>query len=415
MPGATSGLAGTGGGTMRSTAGSVAVGRTAQERILAAGLAREGEGEEVVVGELAESEGVGSTLSGGRKTSVLEDNDDKDRMKFGGGGSMLDDEQDVVVAPAGSDAATYDSDSSGDLIGKDGIPFDDRKQKLTSWSAQAQSKERIKAASLQPRCLPFPPPVRPGGGPHPMYTCQEEEDTTDTNIDINTASYPPPTSSLSSTNVNGDTKMSLKDKTDNDHLFRPPFLDPSRATPLQMDEERRSWMMFKFPTRLPRISTTGSGNGAGSSGINGVDGDGDGNGNGNDGGGGGGDEYAMDVDDDNNAATNDGGPTTTGTTSAGYDDTLEYASTQTLRGGDNGGGGGGMKYGTIRVHKSGRATLDTVGGVRMLLDEGLSRGFLQQAVSIDVGDAASYAYLGDVGKTLVVTPDVERAFSMARS
>merc|ERR1712238_547810 len=155
-----------------------------------------------------------------------EDNDDKDRMTFGGGGSMIDDEQDVVVAPAGSDAATYDSDSSGDLIGKDGIPFDDRKQKLTSWSAQAQSKERIKAASLQPRCLPFPPPVRPGGGPHPMYTCQEEENTTDTNIDIdiNTASYPPPTSSLSSTNVNGDTKMSLKDKTDNDHLFRPPFL-----------------------------------------------------------------------------------------------------------------------------------------------------------------------------------------------
>jgi hypothetical protein len=94
-----------------------------------------------------------------------------------------------------------------------------------------------------------------------------------------------------------------------------------------------------------------------------------------------------------------------------YDDTLKDASAG--------------RYGKIVVHKSGKAYL-VVGGtdsktpqVRMLLQNGLSCGFLQQAVSIrtpikgvdgEEEEGGSYIPLGEVQKTIVVTPDVESAF-----
>jgi hypothetical protein len=47
--------------------------------------------------------------------------------------------------------------------------------------------------------------------------------------------------------------------------------------------------------------------------------------------------------------------------------------------------------------------------VRLLVHEGLQCGFRQEAVCIDP-DKAIFASLGRVDKSLIVTPDVERAF-----
>lgn len=45
----------------------------------------------------------------------------------------------------------------------------------------------------------------------------------------------------------------------------------------------------------------------------------------------------------------------------------------------------------------------------MLINEGLHCGFRQEAVSIDA-DEGKFVHMGDVTKSLIVTPDVERAF-----
>ena len=46
----------------------------------------------------------------------------------------------------------------------------------------------------------------------------------------------------------------------------------------------------------------------------------------------------------------------------------------------------------------------------MNVTEGLPCGFVQQAVAIDQ-EESNYIPLGEVKKTVVVTPDVDRAFS----
>ena len=91
--------------------------------------------------------------------------------------------------------------------------------------------------------------------------------------------------------------------------------------------------------------------------------------------------------------------------SSGYDDTLK----------DSAAG----RYGKIVVYKSGKAFLIVGGGgdsktppVRMKLANGLPCGFLQQAVSIDTENG--YVPLGEVKKSIIVTPDVERAFPSGR-
>ena len=64
--------------------------------------------------------------------------------------------------------------------------------------------------------------------------------------------------------------------------------------------------------------------------------------------------------------------------SSGYDDTLK-----------NGASG---RYGKIILHISGKAYI-FIGGEKMLLDEGLPCGFVQQTVSIDP-NSWMYIYLG---------------------
>jgi hypothetical protein len=48
--------------------------------------------------------------------------------------------------------------------------------------------------------------------------------------------------------------------------------------------------------------------------------------------------------------------------------------------------------------------------IRMNVTEGLPCGFVQQAVAIDT-EESTYIPLGNVKKTVVVTPNVEGAFS----
>jgi len=48
--------------------------------------------------------------------------------------------------------------------------------------------------------------------------------------------------------------------------------------------------------------------------------------------------------------------------------------------------------------------------VRMNLTEGLQCGFLQQAVVIDP-DEGQYIPLGEIKKSLTITPDIDKAFS----
>lgn len=50
----------------------------------------------------------------------------------------------------------------------------------------------------------------------------------------------------------------------------------------------------------------------------------------------------------------------------------------------------------------------------MNVTEGLPCGFVQQAVAIDT-DESTYVPLGDVKKTVVMTPNVEEAFSSSVS
>jgi hypothetical protein len=48
----------------------------------------------------------------------------------------------------------------------------------------------------------------------------------------------------------------------------------------------------------------------------------------------------------------------------------------------------------------------------MLIHEGLQCGFRQEAVSIDP-DEATFITLGNVNKSIVVTPDIEQAFAFS--
>ncbi len=58
-----------------------------------------------------------------------------------------------------------------------------------------------------------------------------------------------------------------------------------------------------------------------------------------------------------------------------------------------------MHSGSVKIFK-----------VRLLVHEGLQCGFRQEAVYIDPVKAI-FSSLGSVQKSLIVTPDVERAFS----
>jgi hypothetical protein len=64
------------------------------------------------------------------------------------------------------------------------------------------------------------------------------------------------------------------------------------------------------------------------------------------------------------------------------------------------------RIGKLRVYKSGRTELILGNGVVMDVSEGLTCGFQQQAVVIDL-DTARYVPIGQVKETFVVTPNIQ--------
>jgi hypothetical protein len=346
-------------GTSASSRGGKAssvVGKTAQERMAASSLARSGEGEETIVGEMEEGAGIGD---GKTKKSILESSGTSDRM----GPSMFDDDEEEEVELSAA-AYTYDSDSS-----TDGEP-----KRAAAILNQKKRRDGRTFVPLQPHRLPFPPTRKPGTEELEILYKSQLADAKDDLDETDIMTDPP---------------------------LRPPFLDLRTASAEQRKEEQFSWMTFKLPTRLPRLAPhctlsgramkneSGANNESTDDFMGGVD-PGD-----------------MDMPDAVPSSTTSAPiatPTveTTATSGFGFDDTLKDAAPG--------------KYGKIVVHKSGKAYL-IVGGsdsktpqVKMLLNEGLPCGFLQQAVAIDANQA-SYAPLGEVKKTIVVTPDIESSFN----
>ena len=175
--------------------------------------------------------------------------------------------------------------------------------------------------------------------------------------------------------------------------IEPPFLNLKISTPDQENEEGKAFMVFKLPTRLPRLDpssilteTKTDNNGEEDDNKN--------------------DTTSPDALQSSTPGSGENsGPTLGGEkgvfSTGGYDNTLKDAAAG--------------RYGKIVVHKSRKAFL-VVGGndsrtppVRMRLHEGLPCVFLQQAVSIDP-NMSTYIPLGEVQKTLVATPDIEDTF-----
>jgi len=315
-------------------------------------LARSGEGEEVIVAEMEEGSGIGD---GKTKVSVL-----NSAPKDFHGPSLFDNEGEDDRVELSVGEYTYDSDSSTDGDAK-----------RAGYLTQRRQKNGRSNTSLQPQRLPFPPPRKPGTDDVEVLYKSQDLKTDESEEKITDIMTDPP--------------------------LRLPFLDLKEATAEQKKEEQLSWMVFKFPTRLPRLAPhcTLSGRAMKA-------------------------ESAMEIDPSDLAlsgvepsdapmpdvvasSTVPGSNAPENSAAIGYDDTLKDAA--------------GGRYGKIVLHKSGKAYL-VVGGtdsktpqVKMLISEGLSCGFLQQSVAIDPSQA-TYVPLGEVKKTLVVTPDVESAFEL---
>ncbi len=366
---------------------------TATGRIAAAAQARQGEGDEIIVGEAEEGQGVGDAAKSGAARSILDREPVKNTMFFD------DDDDDVVDEYAGE--FTYDSDSS-----VDGEPVR-LTQSMNNLNRGGKDRRRQQSVPVLPRQLPLPPTRRPGLDKIDyMYECQK----------INTESG------------HGQRAEEEEKKVDDivmdDPPLEPPFLDLRSATAEQKAEEQKSMMIFKFPTRLPRLAPQSTLSGMAVK-----------------------REHMMDIDGaeqdfgaldpplissmdlsaprpdavsslsssypslgNTGAATSNSTPSgqtaaaSSLSSSSGYDDTLKDCAAG--------------RYGKIVVHKSGQAYLIVGGGdpsvppVRMQLSTGIPCGFLQQAVSIDTENG--YIPLGEVKKSIVVTPDVENAFPSGR-
>ncbi len=387
-------MPGMSGSTASKSSGPSLFASTAKGRVQAAAQARQGEGDEIIVGEIEEGQGVGDY----RKSSLSSKGEILDKMGSEKRPTLFhgeDDEEAGNMYSMNENVAdfTYDSDSS-----TDGEP---KRLEQRMNASRNQGKVRHQPLSLLPQKLPIPPTKRPGHGQIDyLYDCQI-----------------PIESSSTSRKVKTNTEM--EEVIMDDPTLESPFLNLNEATTEEKAEEQKSWMLFKFPTRLPRLTPQCT--------ISGMVVK---------------DENAMDIDYNyNNQQENvsssilidpsapslpeavTSSSTTTlnttksnlqqsGTTSASgnahasnYDDTLK----------DTAAG----RYGKIVVYKSGKAFLiigdnnnSNTPPIRMRLSSGLPCGFLQQAVSIDVDNG--FIPLGEVKKSIVVTPDVEMAFPSGR-
>jgi len=372
-----------GGRTFASGAG---VARSAAESKAAAARARAGEGEEIIVAEL--KDGDDEDNDGGRKKSVL------DGPSRSGLPSLFDDEnenneQSTLDHPTSSvpDAFLYDSDSSVE------------EQRMRRRMAHGGGGSGF---PMPPSQLPFPM----GSLQSPMYDCQDGSLRTNEEEEKKSADPVASASELIAAGASSSAKLS-------DPPLESPFLDLSleSLTDQTKQLETNSWFVMKFPTRLPHLDTSSSSaektvaeikdeitketktNATGPEAVGSSD-----------------IGSAAQTSSSSAAAAAPsaaatGGAATSASASGpalGYDDTLKHAASG--------------QYGRIVVRKSGKTELIIGGGdgpeVRLLVHEGLQCGFRQEAVCIDP-EEATFVGLGDVGKSLIVTPDVERAFAFS--
>lgn len=286
---------------------------------------------------------------GGKKKKSVLEQDRPERE----GPSLFDDEVDET--PVDIDAFEYDSDSSVE-------------------EAKQHRKGNVNFR-MAPNQLPFPV------APHQqsMYDCQ---DTTQTSL-------------MAEEKKSADVEMPTEQQSSfllSDPVLESPFIDVNSASDSLKKLELDSWFVMKFPTRLPHLDAAVS---SGGSKINVKSEEGD--------------EPDL-IGSSNDANNNNMMPATVSvgagpsTTAEGYDDTLKDIPPG--------------RYGRIVVRKSGRTELIVGGGdsgepeVRMLIHEGLQCGFRQEAVSIDP-DESTFVQLGNVNKSIVVTPDIEKAFALS--
>ncbi|KAL7550202.1 hypothetical protein ACHAWF_013440 [Thalassiosira exigua] len=321
-----------------------------------------GRGREIIVAEMLDMEEEGE---GGKRRSVL-DGPSGSRD----GPSLFDDDQGGAEGTSSSalddlgglpEAYLYDSDSSVEAPRGAGAPRGGHRMRMP------------------PTQLPFPP------APHQraMYDCQapspSEDEKKSDGSDFQEAAAV--ASSASSVPI--------------DPPLRSPFLDLDVASDARKRRETASWFLVKLPTRLPHLDASSASASAPRRSA----------------------DAAIKAEPSEGATpdaatsaeasgTIDAGEKSDEATgAAGYDDSLKDAAA-------------GL-YGRIVVRRSGRTELVVGGGggdgrpeVRLLVHEGLRCGFRQEAACIDPNEAA-FVCLGDVDKSLVVTPDIERAFAFS--
>ena len=364
-------MPGMSGSTTSKISGPAMVANTAEGRLAAAALARKGEGDEIIVGEMEEGFGVGDNRKASR--GILE------RTKLHDGPSMFDDEEETDGQASNVADFTYDSDSSEDGENKRIA------QQLNALKSRVKGG-RGQPVPLLPQQLPLPPTKRPGLNKIDyMYDCQSLNNE----------------SSKNSKNQDGE-NAKVDEVVMDDPPLEPPFLNLNKASPEAKKDEEKSWMIFKFPTRLPRLEarSTLSGMAVKKENEMDIDENNDADGNEMDGLA----DPSESLPDNVTSSSNSNTKSYTGlasTRSSGFDDTLKDCAAG--------------RYGKIVMYKSGKTYL-IVGDksdskkppVKMLLTNGLPCGFMQQAVTIDIDNG--YIPLGEVKKSFVVTPDVEEAF-----
>jgi hypothetical protein len=156
-------------------------------------------------------------------------------------------------------------------------------------------------------------------------------------------------------------KKDESSETMNRHNHTSPFCDTANVQACRKEQE--SWFLFQFPTRLPLSSIVP--------------------------------ESAVISSDPLVAANTTPVVSTPSFLENAFDNSMKH----------------GGKLGTIKVYKSGKTVLDMGNGLIMDVSEGLPNGFFQQATVIDPAEG-NYVVMGQVQKTVVVTPDVKGAFGV---
>jgi RNA polymerase III RPC4 len=334
--------------------------------------------EEEVVGMLDEA--IGSAIAPDKVKSRLLSGDSgtggEMPMELGGGGTCTLSaaaEKEASRRTEGTDAFTYDSDSSMQEI--DGNDDDDDEKPLDALQQ-----------ALEPMTLPFSPiPAPIGIGGTPETRLQHSNFYPSTNE----------SNATSGTADGGDyaTTATNKPASATTIITEDPILPSPFVANNDIHSENNSWFLVQLPTRLPPLQSSAlsiSNNDNNQDAPNYI--------------GSGGDDWGAAASATEQPATMQPLVTIADVATApvivdSFDNALVSARAGRL--------------GRFVVYKSGKTVLilETPDGgeIRMNATEGLTCAFRQQAVIINQ-DRSEFVPLGEVKKTIVVTPDLEAAF-----